>query len=253
MQQVQTSDAIWHEFKVNNSSTYRQELILRYHGLVKYVVRKMIKNFPQAIEESDLHQIGVLGLCEAIERFDPAYGIKFETYAIPRIKGSIIDELRKLDWVPRSLRAKLNNMKEKAVEMDQKFSGNYTDTEMANGLGIDVNDLHNWKKDVNAVNLYSLDKPIDDSNKQNLYDVIEDFEYVNANDQMEDDEMKRVLLKAIKKLPEKTRLAITLYYYEKLTFKEIGKILNVSESRISQIHSETMSKLKKEINKMIYA
>ena len=144
-------------------------------------------------------------------------------------------------------------MKEKSVQMDQKFSGNYTEAEMANGLGIEVDDLHNWKKDVNAVNVYSLDKPIDDANKQNLYDVIEDFDYIDANDKIEDDEMKRILLKTIKKLPEKTRLAITLYYYEKLTFKEIGKILSVSESRISQIHSETMSKLRKEITKMTYA
>lgn len=252
MQQA-ANDTMWTEYKLNNNNVYRQQLILRYGGLVKYVVRKMIKNFPQAIEEGDLHHIGILGLCEAIERFDPAYGIKFETYAIPRIKGSIIDELRKLDWVPRSLRAKLNSMKEKSVEMDQKFSGNYTAAEMANGLGIGVDDLHNWKKDVNAVNVYSLDKPIDDANKQNLYDVIEDFDYVDPNDKIEDDEMKRILLKTIKKLPEKTRLAITLYYYEKLTFKEIGKILSVSESRISQIHSETMAKLKKEITKMTYA
>lgn len=249
----QATDSMWHEYKVNSSQVYRQQIILRYTGLVKYVVRKMIKNFPQAIEEADLHQIGILGLCEAIERFDPAYGIKFETYAIPRIKGSIIDELRKLDWVPRSLRAKLNTMKEKAVEMDQKFSGIYTEADMANGLGIEVKDLHNWKKDINAVNMYSLDKPIDDSNKQNLYDVIEDTDYMSASDNIEDDEMKHILLKAIKKLPEKTRLAITLYYYEKLTFKEIGKILNVSESRISQIHSETMNKLRKEINRLTYA
>jgi RNA polymerase sigma factor for flagellar operon FliA len=124
---------------------------------------------------------------------------------------------------------------------------------VANGLGIEMKDLQNWKKDINAVNMFSLDKPIDDSNKQNLYDIVEDSDYTNADDQLEDEEMKRILLKAIKKLPEKTRLAITLYYYEKLTFKEIGKILNVSESRISQIHSETMTKLKKEINKMIYS
>lgn len=249
----QFTDTTWNEYKVHNKLSSRQELVLRYVGLVKYVVRKMIKNYPQAIEESDLYQIGILGLSEAIDRFDPAYGIKFETYAIPRIKGSIIDELRKVDWIPRSLRAKINTMKEKTVELEQKFSGNYTDNEVANGLGIEMKDLQNWKKDINAVNMFSLDKPIDESNKQNLYDIVEDSEYINADDQLEDDEMKRILLRAIKKLPEKTRLAITLYYYEKLTFKEIGKILNVSESRISQIHSETMTKLKKDINKMIYS
>ncbi len=246
-------DPIWIEYKKSNDIRYRQKLVLKYMGLVKYVVRKMIKNYPQALEEGDLYQIGVLGLAEAIDRFDPEYGIKFETYAIPRIKGSIIDELRKLDWIPRSLRSKLNSMREKSIELDQKFSGNYTDVEMANGLGINLKSLNNWKREVHATNLYSLDKPIDDTNKQNLYDVVEDTDYVKADEKIEEEEMKRLLLQAIKKLPEKTRLAISLYYYEKLTFKEIGKILNVSESRISQIHSETMAKLRKEINKMTYA
>jgi RNA polymerase sigma factor for flagellar operon FliA len=246
-------EPIWINYKTSNDISCRQELVVRYLGLVKYVVRKMIKNYPQALEENDLYQIGILGLSEAIDRFDPAYGIKFETYAIPRIKGSIIDELRKLDWIPRSLRAKLNNIREKTVELEQKFSGSYTDNEMANGLGIEVKDLYNWKKDINTVNIFSLDKPLGDTNKQNLYDVVEDIDYLKADNKIEDEEMKRILLKAIKKLPEKTRLAITLYYYEKLTFKEIGKILSVSESRISQIHSETMVKLKKEINKMLYS
>jgi len=246
-------DPIWFEYKNTNSIRHRQALMLKYVGLVKYVVRKMIKNYPQALEENDLYQIGILGLSEAIERFDPEYGIKFETYAIPRIKGSIIDELRKLDWIPRSLRAKLNSMRDKSIQLEQKFSGNYTDEEMAAGLGIEMKNLNNWKKNYNSANLYSLDRPLDETSKQNLYDVLEDGSYVQADDKIEEEEMKRILLKSIKKLPEKTRLAITLYYYEKLTFKEIGKILNVSESRISQIHSETMTRLKREINKMTYA
>ncbi len=246
-------DPIWFEYKNTNNIRHRQTLMLKYVGLVKYVVRKMIKNYPQALEENDLYQIGILGLSEAIERFDPEYGIKFETYAIPRIKGSIIDELRKLDWIPRSLRAKLNSMRDKSIQLEQKFSGNYTDEEMATGLGIEMKNLNNWKKNYNSANLYSLDRPLDETSKQNLYDVLEDGSYVQADDKIEEEEMKRILLKSIKKLPEKTRLAITLYYYEKLTFKEIGKILNVSESRISQIHSETMTRLKREINKMTYA
>jgi len=246
-------DTVWIDYKMNNNLKSRQQLLVRYLGLVKYVVRKMIKNYPQALEENDLYQIGIVGLAEAIERFDPAYGIKFETYAIPRIKGSIIDELRKLDWIPRSLRAKLNTYRDKSLELEQKFSGNYTDAEVANGLGVEEKDVKNIKRDLNSATLYSLDKPLDNNSKQSLYDLVEDKDYVRIDDQIEEEEMKRVLLKAIKKLPEKTRLAITLYYYEKLTFKEIGKILNVSESRISQIHSETMAKLRKEINKMLYA
>jgi RNA polymerase sigma factor for flagellar operon FliA len=248
-----STQEVWKAYKTQSCPNLRQELVLRYLGLVKYVVRKMIKNFPPAMEEKDLFHIGILGLAEALDRFDLDYGIKFETYAIPRIKGSIIDELRKLDWIPRSLRSKSNLYKEKTIELEQKFSGTFTDDEVAHGLGIEVKDLQNWKKDMNSINMLSLDKPMDDSNKQSLYDMLEIEESSNPEFKMEEEEMKRILLEAIKQLPEKTRLAITLYYYEKLTFKEIGKILNVSESRISQIHSETMIKLKKSINKMLFA
>lgn len=244
---------LWKMYKANATSRLRQELVLRYLGLVKYVVRKMIKNYPHAIEEKDLYQIGILGLVEALDRFNMDYGIKFETYAIPRIKGSIIDELRKLDWIPRSLRSRTNMIKEKMGELDQKFGGSYSDDEIAHGLGIHMDELQNWKKEINSVNMLSLDKPVDETYKQSLYDMIENEDEDNPDYKMEEEEMKRILLKSIKQLPEKTRLAITLYYYEKLTFKEIGQILNVSESRISQIHSETMGKLKKSINKMIYA
>jgi RNA polymerase sigma factor for flagellar operon FliA len=247
------ADQVWQAYKKTGNPELRQELTLRYLGLVKYVVRKMIKNFPPAIEENDLYHIGTLGLVEALERFDLDYGIKFETYAIPRIKGSIIDELRKLDWIPRSLRNKSNSFKEKTVELEQKFSGAYTNTEISRSLGIGEDDLYNWKRDMNGLNMLSLDRPIDDSNSQNLYDMIEVEEDSYAENNIEEEEMRKVLLEAIQDLPEKTRLAITLYYYEKLTFKEIGQILNVSESRISQIHSETMVKLKKSITKMIYA
>ena len=253
MKEDLTTQQLWDSYRGNQNSLIRRELMVRYLGLVKYVVRKMIKSYPQAIEEADLYHIGTLGLAEALERFDQDYGIKFETYAIPRIKGSIIDELRKLDWIPRSLRNKTNMFKEKTLELDQKFSGAYTDVEVANGLNIEISELHAWKKDINSINVLSMDKPIDDSYKQNLYDMIEDDEEKNSDYKIEEEEMKRVLLKAIQQLPEKTRLAITLYYYERLTFKEIGEILSVSESRISQIHSETMVKLKKSMTKMIYA
>lgn len=251
--QNSSTDQVWKSYKSSGNPKLRQELTLRYLGLVKYVVRKMIKNYPPAIEEQDLYHIGTLGLVEALERFNLDYGIKFETYAIPRIKGSIIDELRKLDWIPRSLRNKTNSYKEKTVELEQKFNGAYTDTEVSHGLGIGEDELNKWKRDMNSLNMLSLDRPIDDSNSQNLYDMIEEEEETYADNNIEEDEMMKVLLEAVKQLPEKTRLAITLYYYEKLTFKEIGQILNVSESRISQIHSETMSKLKKTITKMIYA
>ena len=191
------TDIVWQSYKSKGKPELRQELTLRYFGLVKYVVRKMIKNFPPAIEEQDLYHIGTLGLIEAIDRFDLEYGIKFETYAIPRIKGSIIDELRKLDWIPRSLRNKTNKYKEKTVELEQKFSGSYTDAEVSNGLGIGEDDLNNWKRDMNSLNMLSLDRPIDESNGQNLYDIIEEEEKTDAVNNIEEEEMRKVLLESI--------------------------------------------------------
>src|SRR5512136_2138125 len=148
-----TTMQLWKMYKANATTRLRQELVLRYLGLVKYVVRKMIKNFPHAIEEKDLYHIGILGLVEALERFNMDYGIKFETYAIPRIKGSIIDELRKLDWILRSLRSRTNMIKEKMGELDQKFSGAYSDQEIAKSLSIDMSELQNWKKEITSVNM----------------------------------------------------------------------------------------------------
>ncbi len=252
---IRVAQKDFYYFKKNECylDNLKQILYREYLGLVKYVVRKMIKNFPNCLEEEDLYQIGITGLHETIERFNPNYGIKFETYAIPRIKGSIIDELRKLNWIPRSIRAKLNTMNNQTIKMEQIFPHGYTDEQTANRLGVDIKNLHNWKKYAPSVTLLSLNRPLDQTNKENLYDVIPDENYICPHQMIEDAEIKTALIKTLKKLPAKTRIAISLYYYEKLTFKKIGKILNVSESRISQIHSETMLKLKKEINKMFYA
>ena len=179
--------------------------------------------------------------------------ITLPIYSIKKDTKLILDELRKLDWVPRSLRYRTNLVKEKTVSLEQKLNGEISDTEVARGLSINIEDLYAWKSAMGSLNVLSLDRPIDETKNQNMYDVIESEEHSDPITQIESEEMKKVLLKAIKNLPEKTRLAITLYYYEKLTFKEIGEILEVSESRISQIHSETMIKLKKEMTKMIYA
>jgi RNA polymerase sigma factor for flagellar operon FliA len=187
----------------------------------------------------------VIGLGEALDRYNPYFGIKFETYAIPRVKGAIIDELRKQDWIPRSLRSKSNMMRRVIEDLEQVNRGEVPAQEVAQHLGISVDEYQHWQSQVNNTSLISLDKPNQNYDEHNLYDVVEDEGSVNALECMEDEEMKKILVKVIKKLPEKARLAITLYYFERLTFKEIGKILNVSESRISQIHSETCERMRK--------
>lgn len=248
-----SSSSMWQNYSYQKNNIARQQLIEQYLGLVKYVVNKLKINLPPSVQQEDLVQIGVIGLSEAIDRYDSSLGIKFETYAIPRIKGCIIDEIRKIDWVPRSLRNKKTLINNKMSEFDQKYSGNYSDADVANSLDISIKKLNKWQKQINLFNVTSLDRPITENEGSNLYDVIEDNSIDSYEDQIERQEMKSLLLSAINKLPEKSRLAITLYYYEKLNFKEIAEVLNISESRVSQIHSQTIRNLKSNINRMASA
>ncbi len=247
-----TVDPLWKKYYECKSDELRQRLMVKYLGLVHYVVNKLFKSIPQNIERNDLVNIGVLGLSEALDRYNPYFGIKFETYAIPRIKGAIIDELRKQDWMPRSLRSKSNLIKKAIHELEQTTRGEVSDQEVANYLGITEKEYLAWQAQLNQTNVISLDKPNPNYDDHNLYEAIEDPGGENPMENMENEEMKALLVKVIKQLPEKARLAITLYYYERLTFKEIGKILNVSESRISQIHSETIERMRKMLTKELY-
>ncbi len=245
-------EPIWQEYFTNKSESLKNQLMVKYLGLVHYVVNKLFKTMPSNIDRDDLVNIGVIGLSEALDRFNPYFGIKFETYAIPRIKGAIIDELRKQDWVPRSLRSKSNKIKRAVEELEQQFPDLVSDQEIAAHLGISEDEYLQWQAQLNNTSMLSLDKPNPNSDDHNLYEAVEDVESSNPLQNIEEEEMKALLVKILKQLPEKARLAITLYYYERLTFKEIGKILNVSESRISQIHSETIARMKKMLTREIY-
>lgn len=246
-------DQIWQDFEKDKCSSLRDKLMVKYLGLVHYVVNKLFKTMPLSVDREDLVNIGVIGLSEALERYDPYFGIKFETYAIPRIRGAIIDELRKQDWIPRSLRSKSNKIKKAVEELEQSCRGDVSDQKLATHLGISENEYYHWQSQLKGTAIVSLDKPNPNYDDHNLYEAIEDKSTNNPVENIEDEEMKALLVKIIKKLPEKARLAITLYYYEKLTFKEIGNILNVSESRISQIHSETVDRMKRMLMKEYYA
>jgi RNA polymerase sigma factor for flagellar operon FliA len=246
--QVQV-DPTWQAFYENKAPNLRDKLMVKYLGLVHYVVNKLFKTMPTNVDRQDLVNIGVIGLSEAMDRYDPYFGIKFETYAIPRIRGAIIDELRKQDWIPRSLRSKSNKIRKVVEELEQVYRGDINDGSVAGKLGISETEYHQWQSQLNSTAMVSLDKPNPNFDDHNLYEAVEDVSSTNPLESIEEQEMRSLLVKVIKKLPEKSRLAITLYYYEHLTFKEIGKILNVSESRISQIHSETVDRLKRMILK----
>jgi RNA polymerase sigma factor for flagellar operon FliA len=243
--QPTAAEPTWEAYFESKEAGMRDALMNQYLGLVHYVVNKLFKQMPSNVDREDLVNIGVLGLSEALDRYNPYYGIKFETYAIPRIRGAIIDELRKQDWIPRSLRSKSNKIKKVVDELEQACRGEVSDKVIAGHLGISVDEYQHWQAQLNSTSMISLDKPNPNYDDHNLYEAIEDTSSSNPLENIEEKEMHALLGKLIKKLPEKPRLAIQLYYYEHLTFKEIGKILNVSESRISQIHSETMEKLKR--------
>ncbi len=245
-------DPLWKNYFNTKNPELRNQLMNKYLGVVHYVVNKLFKTIPPNMERDDLVNIGVIGLGEAIDRYNPYFGIKFETYAIPRVKGAIIDELRKQDWIPRSLRAKSNKMRKIIESLEQQYRGEVPTPEIAQQLGITESEYQSWQSQVNHANMVSLDKPNQNFDEHNLYDVVEDQNSDDALKNIEIEELRKILVKAIKNLPEKARLAITLYYYENLTFKDIGKILNVSESRISQIHSETMERLRKMIQQELY-
>ena len=238
-------DPTWQEFYQEKASSVRDKLMTKYLGLVHYVVNKLFKTVPGNVDRDDLVNIGVIGLSEALDRYNPYFGIKFETYAIPRIRGAIIDELRKQDWIPRSLRSKSNRIKKIVEELEQTQRGEVNDRVVALHLGISESEYQQWQAQLNNTAMVSLDKNHANFDDHNLYEAVKDTSSINALENIEEQEMKALLVKVIKKLPEKSRLAITLYYYEHLTFKEIGKVLNVSESRISQIHSETVERLKR--------
>ena len=243
--QVANAEPTWEAYFESKEAGMRDALMVKYLGLVHYVVNKLFKSMPSNVDREDLVNIGVLGLSEALDRYNPYFGIKFETYAIPRIRGAIIDELRKQDWIPRSLRSKSNKIKKIMEELEQACRGDVNDKTVAGHLGISESEYQHWQSQLNSTSMISLDKPNPNFDDHNLYEAIEDVTSTNPLENIEDDEQRALLVKVIKKLPEKSRLAVQLYYYEQLTFKEIGKILNVSESRISQIHSETIDRLKR--------
>ena len=198
-------DSTWQAFYKEKTPQLRDQLMVKYLGLVHYVVNKLFKTMPTNVDREDLVNIGVIGLSEALDRYNPYFGIKFETYAIPRIRGAIIDELRKQDWIPRSLRSKSNKIKRAVEELEQLQRGEVSDQAIAGSLGITEAEYHQWQSQLNRTNIISLDKPNPNFDDHNLYEAIEDTNSSSPVDSIEDEEMKALLAKVIKQLPEKSR------------------------------------------------
>ncbi|MEO6712042.1 MAG: RNA polymerase sigma factor WhiG [Mycobacteriales bacterium] len=243
---------LWKEFKDTKEQSLRERLILHYSPLVKYVAGRVGVGLPPNIEQADLVSYGIFGLIDAIEKFDLARAIKFETYAISRIKGAIIDELRAIDWIPRSVRYKAREVEKAYAALEARLHRTPTEPEVAQELGISLEDLHAIFSQVSFVNVVALDELLnvggERGDKLSLVDTLEDTKAEDPVMAFETEETKYLLAKAINTLPEREKIVVTLYYYEGLTLAEIGQVLGVTESRICQMHTKAVLQLRGKLN-----
>ena len=243
---VNAVDQLWTDYKATSSREARDRLIVHYSPLVKYVAGRVSVGLPQNIEQADLVSYGIFGLIDAIDKFDPGRNIKFETYAIARIKGAIIDELRSIDWVPRSVRAKARNVEKAYAKLEATLLRTPTDSEVAAEMGISENELHNVFNQISFVGLVALDEMLsggDRGESTTLGDTIPD-KGEGPVALYEVEEMKQILASAINRLGDREKIVLTLYYYEGLTLAEIGEVLGVTESRVCQIHTKAVLQLR---------
>ncbi|HZU78765.1 MAG TPA: RNA polymerase sigma factor WhiG [Acidimicrobiales bacterium] len=238
---------LWAEYKKSGDRQIRDQLIVLYSPLVKYVAARVAVGLPQHVDGSDLVSYGVIGLIDAIDRYDPVRKVKFETYAIPRIKGAIIDELRAIDWVPRSVRSKARAVEQAYAALEASLLRTPTDAEVATELGISEKELQDILRQISFVGVAALDEVFsvggERGDRATLGDTIPDAgEGPGAI--FEDKEAKEILAQAIRQLAERERTVLSLYYYEGLTLAEIGDILGVTESRVCQIHTKAVLQLR---------
>ena len=230
---------LWDQYSRTKDTKIREELIVNFLYLVKFVAGRLFTSYGSHVEFDDLASYGVFGLIDAIDKYDHSRGVKFETYAQLRICGAIIDHLREIDWLPRSVRQKAKELERAYSELENELGRSVTDQEISDRLGVTVEEFH---KKISTVSTYSL-VSLDDLLEQKR-EIADDDGILAAPDQMEGEELKEALVDNIKLLPEKERRIVELYYFEELTYKEIGKILSISESRVSQLHTKAILKLK---------
>jgi RNA polymerase sigma factor for flagellar operon FliA len=251
VEKLENEDEYWRRFKEEGDQEARNDLIVQYAPLVKHVVGKMNQRMPPNVEYEDLNGYGMLGLIDAVEKFDHTRGIKFKTYAIPRIRGSILDELRARDWIPRSIRRKARRIDEAMEALKNRYGREPTEEEVAEYMGMTMEEFQDLLSEVSGTSLLSLDEmwEVDDSNERvPLKEAIGTDEEEQPDAIIDREEIKQLLKESIEELPEKERRVIVLYYYEDLTLREISDIFDLTESRVSQIHSKATSMLRSELS-----
>jgi RNA polymerase sigma factor FliA len=246
------TQTLWLQYRKTGDQGLRDRLILTYAPLVKYVAGRLGSGLPAHVDEGDLVSYGLLGLIGAIERYDPGRDVKFETYAIARIKGAIIDELRAMDWVPRSVRSRAREIERAIGELERKLHRAPTDDEIAKKVGITVSELEDSLTEISRSSIAALDElwTVSSSGGDQiaLIDTIEDTDAPDPQSSLSATEMREAIGEAIARLPEREKLVVTLYYYEELTLREIGEVLGVTESRVSQLHTKAILRLKSRLS-----
>lgn len=246
-------DELWTDFKSTGSPRARDELIVHYAPLVKYVAARVAIGLPNNVDQEDLASAGILGLMEAVNKFEPDRGFKFESYAAARIRGAIIDDLRSLDWVPRSVRSQARKVEEALSKLQDKLGRVPTDEEVAEEMEVTVRKLRSIYAKVSTILFVSLDRLMSVGDKgdsgMSLVDTLVDTKAEDPLAAVEEKEMKQFLVKAIAGLPERERTAITLYYYEGLSLAEISQVVGVSQARISQMNAKSVMTFRSLLNK----
>jgi RNA polymerase sigma factor FliA len=235
------------------SNAERDELILEHLPQIKYIAQRISTKLPSHVELNDLVSAGILGLLDAIEKFDPSRGVKFKTYAELRIKGAILDSLRNLDWAPRSLRKKSKDLERVYRELEQRLGRPATDKEVCEEMEISLEEFYELVDQIKGLNLGSfqeLSGPDEEKNSEPLVKYVPDAPHLDPFFIFHKSEIQNILSTAIDTLPKKERLVVSLYYFDELTMKEIGRVLGVNESRVSQLHTKAMLRLRTKLRKM---
>lgn len=242
-------DHVWAQFKELGQQEERDQLIVYYAPLVKYVAGRVAAGLPQSVDQSDLVSYGMFGLIDAITKFDPGRGFKFETYAISRVKGAILDELRSIDWVPRSVRSKAKSVERAMAKLESHLHRAPTDGEIAEEMDLSVDQLNTLYSQISSLGLVALDEMLSMSGGESLTfgDTLADRSD-GPGGVYEQVEMRQLLAAAINRMNEREKIVLTLYYYESLTLAEIGRVLGVTESRVCQIHTKAVLSLKSRLS-----
>ena len=232
------------EYASTRSSELREKIILEYAPLVKLVAGRLSMYLGYNVEYEDLVSYGIFGLIDAIDKFDYLKEIKFETYASLRIRGAILDQIRKMDWIPRSLRQKQKKIDAAMSKIEAETGKAATDEEIAAELGISLDELNNWQGQAKMTNLVSLDEFTEEGTETAKMEAVGNARFEHPEEAVEKEELKKMIVEALDTLTEKEREVVVLYYYEEMTLKEISMVLEVSESRVSQLHTKALNKMK---------